>query len=592
MKKNRRMSRLGAISLYLMFLLTLLPVATSPIHVQGALEVEVSGRVVDEDGRGLKNVKIKVYSSEKGYEAYIKSVSTSSNGSFAIYLTVGKEYILRFSKEGYTKETRSVPIRMYETGKISLGDIVLLKALRLSSPILSRVANPGDKLTFSFTVGNIGEQQMTVDLLIMKPEGWTARILDQISEVRKVSLPSGGSLSLNLEVAIPKDALGTYNLTLTATSKIRSSLNFTITVEPPEHPHHDLELWTETPVRIAKAGSSVDFNVEIKNSGAEEAVLNLILEGLPKGWKAHFFHGEGEIACLALKSGDSATIRINIEIPESAEEGDYSFNFTVNTGDFSEEIELKVAVEPIEIERRIGLMCRYPSLTTEAGEAATYEIKVINEGDKEEHIYFSTNFTSPDLDIEFSAREVEVAAGESLSLSVTFVTHRGIAPGEYVIPIIAETEDKQLSDSITLKLHVKGAYRLNLRLTPLNVRVTAGGECEAIASVHNEGQSAVTNVKLEFDAPSGWTVVSKPENILRLEPGRSADFTVTVEPPSDALAADYYVTVTAVSDQTRSTSRDLRVTVEVPTGWGYFGVIAIAIIILTVAGIFLKVRRK
>jgi len=929
MKKVCGMIRLARISAFLIIVLTLLSTLASPIYVQGALKVKVTGRVVDENGQGLKNVKIKAYSSEEGYETYIKSTSTLSDGSFAIDLTVGKEYILRFSKEGYTKEKRSIPIRMYGTGKISLGDIVLLKVLRLSSPILSRVANPGDKLAFPFTISNIGEKTMTVDLLVMKPDGWTAKIFDQISEVRRVSLSSGGSLSLNLEVTIPKDALGTYNLTLMATSnKISSSLNFTITVEPPKHPHYELELWTATPIRIAKAGSSVDFNVEIKNLGAEEAILNLTLEGFPKGWKGHFFYGEGEIACLALKSGDSATIRINMEIPKSAEEGDYSFNFTVNTGDFKRGIELKVIVEPIEIERGIRLACRYPSLTIKAGDTAAYEIKVTNEGGGEEHIYFSTNFTSPDLYIEFSAREVEIAAGESLSLSVTVVTrrriapgeyvipiiaetedkqlsdnitlklqvkgdykmaqlrlsspilsrvanpgdkltfpftvhnigerqmtvdllvtkpegwtarildqisevrrvslpgggslslnlevtipkdalgtynltltaksdngiseslnltvtikppehprrkielwtatpaltakagssvdfnveiknlgaeeailnltleglprgwrahllhgkeeidslalksgdsatirinieipksaeegeysfnltantggfskgiklevevepfeiergirlmcrypsltikagdaatydlivtnkgdedehvyfstnftspdldiefsakevevpageslslsitastHRGIMPGEYVIPIIAETEDKQLSDNITLRLCVKGAYRLTLRLMPLNVRVTAGGECEAIASVHNEGQSTITNVKLEFDAPSGWTVISKPENILRLEPGRSVDFTVTVEPPSDALAADYYVTVTAASDQTRSISRDLRVTVEVPTGWGYLGVIAIAIIILTVAGIFLKIRRK
>ena len=594
MKKVCGMIRLARISAFLIIVLTLLSTVASPIYVQGALKVKVTGRVVDENGQGLKNVKVKAYSSEEGYEAYIKSTSTSSDGSFAIDLTVGKEYILRFSKKGYTKETRSIPIRMYGTGKISLGDIVLLNALRLSSPILSRVANPGDKLTFSFTVRNIGEKTMTVDLLVMKPEGWTAKILDQISEVRKVSLPSGGSLSLNLEVAIPKDALGTHNLTLTATSnnKISSSLNFTITVEPPEQSHHDLELWTVTPVRIAKAGSSVDFNVEIKNSGTEEVVLNLILEGLPTGWKAHFFHGEGEIARLALKSGGSATIRVNIEIPESAEEGDYSFNFTANTGSFSEKIELEITVEPIEIEREIRLICRYPSLTTEAGDAATYDIIVTNKGDKDEHIYFSTNVTSPDLDITFSAREVEVAAGESLSLSVTVATRRGITPGEYTIPIVAETDDKQLSDSITLKMQVKGAYKLTLRLTPLNIRVTAGGESDVIASVHNEGQSTITNIKLEFDVPSGWTVISKPENILRLEPGRSADFTVMVKPPPDALAADYYVTVTAISDQAESTSRDLRVTVEVPTGWGYLGVIAIAIIILAVAGIFWKVRRK
>jgi len=268
MKKDDGMIRTATASLYLIILLTLLPVAASPNHVQGALEVEVSGRVVDEDGQGLENVEIKVYSSEKGYKAYIKSVSTSSNGSFAIYLTVGKEYILRFSKEGYTKETRSIPIRMYGTGEINLGDIVLLKALRLSSPILSRVANPGDKLTFSFTVRNIGEKTMTVDLLIMKPEGWTAKIFDQISEVRKVSLPSGGSLSLNLEVTIPKGALGTYNLTLTATSnnKISSSLNFTIAVEPPEHPHYDLELWTVTPVRILRS-RVMDCNARSNSKG-------------------------------------------------------------------------------------------------------------------------------------------------------------------------------------------------------------------------------------------------------------------------------------------------------------------------------------
>ncbi|RLI39496.1 hypothetical protein DRO64_10455 [Candidatus Bathyarchaeota archaeon] len=456
------------------------------------------------------------------------------------------------------------------------------------------MANPGDKLTFPFTVGNIGEKTMTVDLLITKPEGWMARILDQIGEVRRVSLRSGGTLSLNLEVTIPKDALGTYNLTLTAKSDsgISESLNLTVTIKPPEHPLHKIELWTATPALTAKAGSSVDFNVEIKNSEAEEIVLNLILEGLPDGWKSRLFHGKQEIDSLALKSGESATIRVNIEIPESAEGGEYSFNLTANAGDFSEVIKLEVEVEPIEIERGIRLTCRFPSLTIKAGDAATYDLTVTNKGSMDEHIYFSTNFTSPDLDIEFSAREVEVPAGESLSLSIIASTHRGIMPGEYVIPIIAETGDKQLSDSITLKLQVKGAYRLTLRLMPLNVRVTAGGECEAIASVHNEGQSTITNVKLEFDAPSGWTVISNPENILRLEPGRSAEFTVMVEPPSDTLAADYYVTVTAVSDQTRSTSRDLRVTVEVPTGWGYLGVIAITIIILTVAGIFLKIRRK
>ncbi|MCD6443493.1 carboxypeptidase regulatory-like domain-containing protein [Candidatus Bathyarchaeota archaeon] len=679
-----------------LIILIFLNFTASSINLASAItDYFIRGRVLNENGEGLDDVKVEIYFS--GNDTLYDVTYTNSKGYFRFRHLPSSTYDVYFSKTGYL--TKRVSLEL--THNIDLGEIVLFKALKLYSSVLSCIATSGDEVTLPFTIENMGEEYEVVELSVSKPEGWSVRILeDQVGEVMKVglppssslalqlkvripssftgngsllltatgktsstlnftilvkpmeepkvlrlysevlgrvanageellipfiveselettvtfdvsspegwgtkivdesgeltkiSLPSGGKKLLHLKIDIPKDAIGNYSLKLTAISNsgFSSSLEYAIAVKPPKPPRYDLELWTMTPVQVARAGSSVWFDVELRYSGVEERVFNPLLEGLPTNWRARFFYEEKEITCLALKSEASAVIGVYIEIPENAKEGDYLLNFIVSGGNLSEEIELKVILEPVK--RGIKLDCTYPSLTTEAGTAVTYEITVTNEGDEDELIHFLTNTTSPDLDITFKATEVKVEAGGSLSLPVTVTTCRGITPGEYTIPVIAETKDKQLSDSITLKLKVKGVYKLTLRLTPLNVRVTAGRGCEVTASVYNEGQSTITNVNLEFDAPSGWMVSSKPENILRLEPGRSADFTVEVKPPPDALAADYYITVTATSDQAEPVSRDLRVTVEVPTGWGYFGAIAIIIIILAVIGVFLKFRRK
>ena len=682
----------------LLILLFLNVALSSSINLASAMTYGlICGRVLNESGEGLSDVKVEIYFSD--WDTLYDVVYTDSEGYFCSHRLPSSTYHVHFSKPGYS--TKSISLEITHQ-KIDLGEIVLFEALKLYSPILSCIATSGDEITLPFTMKNIGEEPEVVELSVSKPNGWSVRILeDQVGEVRKVylsphssltlqlkvgipstftgngslllkatgktsstlnftisvkpieeskvlrlysevlgrvtsageellipftveseveatvtfnvsspegwdtkildesggeltkiSLPNGGKKTLHLKIEVPKDAIGNYDLRLTAisNSEFSSSLEYAITVKPPESPHYGLELWTKTPVQIARVGSSIRFDVEVRYSGVEEKLFNLLLEGLPMNWKTSFFYEEKEITCLALEGGGSAVIGVYIEVPEDAKEGDYLLNFRVSGGDLSKEVKLKVVLEPIR--RGIKIDCTYPSLTTEAGNAVTYDITVTNEGDRDEFVHFLTNATSPDLDITFSATGVEVGAGKSSSLSVTVATRRGITPGEYTIPIIVETDDRRLSDSVTLELQVKGAYRLTLELTPLNIRVTAGEECDAIASVRNEGQSTITNVKLEFDTPSGWTVSSKPENVLRLEPGRSVDFTVKVKPPPDALAADYYITVTATSDQAEPASRDLRVTVEVPTGWGYFGVVAIIVIVLAVVGIFWKFRRK
>ncbi len=264
-----------------------------PVYVTGQT-ARVLGRVVDEDGQGLSDVKVETYSSNG---AFVESEYTYSNGDFHVFLQENDKYTLHFSKSGYTKVTKSIYLSNED---IDLGDIVLCKALRLSSPVLSRVASPRDKLMLPFTVSNIGEGSEVVEFSVSKPEGWSTRILDQTGEVTKVHLLTGASLNLQLEVIIPLTSTGNNSLSLTAVGKTKSTLNFTIIVEPSEKPIISCQF----PGKSAAPGETVPFQVRVKNPFGVEMRFRVAISSVPLGWTAFVKSVGGEVVTeMALESG-------------------------------------------------------------------------------------------------------------------------------------------------------------------------------------------------------------------------------------------------------------------------------------------------
>ncbi|NVL93611.1 MAG: carboxypeptidase regulatory-like domain-containing protein, partial [Desulfobacterales bacterium] len=337
--------------------------AMSLIYVNGALTGTVSGRVVDEYGRGMKNVKISVYSSD---EAYVKSGTTSSDGSFNINLDVGKSYTLDFSKEGYAKVTKTATVSFYQE-KVKLGTIVLSKALRLSSPVLSRVASPGEKLTLPFTVSNIGEELETVEFLVAKPEGWSTRVLDQIGEVTKIYLSSDVSMSLQLEIAIPTTSPGDYNLSLTAAGKTSSTLNFTIIVEPLSEPL----IFCQFPGKSAAPGESVKFQVRVKNPFGVRLRFEVAVDSVPNDWMAIVKSAGGEAVTEAnLDSNEFADLIVEVYVPREEADGTYDVAFKASSPVRSENLTLTVNVEKIGAGMGVDLHAMAPYLDAYAGSRA------------------------------------------------------------------------------------------------------------------------------------------------------------------------------------------------------------------------------
>lgn len=185
----------------------------------------VHGLVVDEDGICLDGVLVQVYA-QNG--EFIYSTYTSY-GSFNVFLEYGT-YTLHFTKNGYVKVSKTVSL---QSVSMNLGNITLSKALKLYITSYKLIASPGESFTIPFTLSNVGNNLETVSFLCNVPVGWNARILNSGMEVLSVLVSPGQSLSLQLEVSVPADALAgaKYNLTLMAYGNTNSTINFVVFVK-------------------------------------------------------------------------------------------------------------------------------------------------------------------------------------------------------------------------------------------------------------------------------------------------------------------------------------------------------------------------
>jgi len=194
------------------------------LSAYGASEIScVRGYVVDEDGAILSGVTAEL--SSGGW--IVATASTNSYGYFVMIDVECGTYSLRLKKLGYAEVVKSI---MLQTEYTSLGTTVLFRALKLSTSTLRLVSTLGDQVTIPFTAKNSGEETEVVDFLVSSPNEWSARVMAQSYEVTKVSIASGQSMSLQLEITVPLTALADldYNISLTAIGITNSSLTFTI----------------------------------------------------------------------------------------------------------------------------------------------------------------------------------------------------------------------------------------------------------------------------------------------------------------------------------------------------------------------------
>lgn len=184
----------------------------------------VHGVVVDEEGASISGVTVELVLGD----VVNATAVTNQSGYFGLTAEYGV-YNLTFRKTGYIQVTHNVTLGTPDT---DMNTTMLVRVLRLSTSIVTIIANPGDKVSIPFTTQNIGEETEAVEFSASKPEHWTARILTQGFEVGTVNIASGQSTSCQLEVTVPSTAAEdqNYDVSVTATVGVGVSLNFTVMI--------------------------------------------------------------------------------------------------------------------------------------------------------------------------------------------------------------------------------------------------------------------------------------------------------------------------------------------------------------------------
>ncbi len=591
MRKNHSIRHLGKVVACYLIILTLCS-TIFPVGAVGQQETAtVSGRVVDEDGQGLSDINIKVYSSDG---SYIQSMRTYSNGYFFIYgLPLGK-YTLHFSESDSKYELSIISVSLTSVGQTDLGDIVLLRALRSSSSALSRVERPGNKVLLPFTISNIGEEPEVVEFLVSKPEGWSTKVLDATGEVTKVYLSSGSSLNFQLETRIPSTSTGNNSITLTSVGKTTSTLSFTITVEP----SNDSIISCQFPGKAVEPGGTVVFQVRVKNPFGMETRFSVAVDSVPLNWTTFVKSAGGEaVTEVTLDSGESTDIIVEATPTVTAMIGEYKILVKAESSDVKVITFLPLNIHLTEAEEEIEVAATFLEVTAKAGEVVKYPITIINSGETDTRLFISVVEPPTDWKVAFKSDTVEVSslylkAGGSENLIVEVTPPSSVNISSYLVQVQVESADGTSSIRLDLKANIIGSYDLSLAPSTLLTSATVGGATTLTAKLTNMGQTPMTSLKLNVDAPQGWDVFITPAQIESLKPRESYTFTIVVEIPDDTVAGDYLLTLTGLSDQAESDKVQIRVTASASTSWGMAGIGIIAVILGGLIVVFKKFSRR
>jgi len=398
-----------------------------------------------------------------------------------------------------------------------------------------------------------------------------------------------------------------------------SSLAQTEQVEKLER---DFLIYSQFSNLVLEEGQSVDLDVKFINQGEnpEAITVELVADPEAEGWEIALRNESWrgfkvrQINLLSQDPDNSRTLNLHIEAPKEIEEGQKlkSYTFTIKgettDGQLARSLDIVVAaIGKVEEEVKketdeIKLSTKYPVVEAPSGKSMKYEIEVKNQTDEDQVMDFAVDLPlgwrasiSPRFreDETISAIKINKAGTETIMLTVN--TPFAAEKDEYGLKFMAKAGE--LEKSLDLKAIVTGTYVMNVGTETGNLKLStiSGEEKDFTFYIWNEGSATIDNVTFFSTAPQGWEIKFNPEKMAELpsvvQTNQPEKISMTVKVPQNTVPGDYMITVNAagVQDQKKI---EFRTTVQVPTKWGWIGVLIILAILIFLLSIFLKLRRR
>jgi uncharacterized membrane protein len=555
--------------------------------------INVYGTVVDPNNNPIWSVSVYIYDS---YGSLVTQTQTSSAGGFLVALNPGT-YKAQLDKVGY--EYKSITFNVPSTGPVYLGTITLGYSLSLSVALTYLKVNCLSEVSIPITISEKGSRNELVNLSAEVPEGWSAGIYLGQTEVCGLTLAPNQVQNLNLELRVPYNSSGLYNVTIIASGWTIQNETISVYVN-----NVDPQLLTSTYSTIkAMPDSTVNFDLVISNKLSERFSGVVSIE-LPNGWIGSVVNSAdgSNLYGISLDPGSFIKATAALQVPGNITSGDYIVTVKLKGVDpyFVSKLQLHVVVAqgaPV-----VKLHTDSPYLDAYAGQAVSFPVDVKNVGDANGII--SINLKGLPSGYSWMAKDssgnvlskLYLKAGEDKNLKIVVSTPPLAEPS--VLSFALEANSSNSYDNLSLSLGILGSYSINYVTQSFYVESTAGSTTTFQVQVQNTGYSTLTNVKINLaNIPSSFDVQVDPNLVLLLKPQDTATFTITITTTADVSAGDYYITLglTAdqlTADQTSSLVRALHVYVKQSSIAVYVGVGIVLVVLAALIIVYRKYGRR
>lgn len=345
------------------------------------------------------------------------------------------------------------------THKVPLTVEAAYKNWELIAPYYPEVSSfAGGTLLIPVRIRNTLQQPCVINVSVVPPEGWTAVLLLNSTQVSSLRLDPGESLLAQLSVAVPEGTeTGNFVITLRAVALDVVSLS-TVLVRV-EASYDRLRVETSSPFVIARPGDSVAFPLKIANDGTRASIARFAVEGLPAGysWSARDANGN-TISAIIIPPRASQTISLVVSIPSAASPTAFSFVFEATGQNSSSRIKLGVNIAG---KPSINILTQNWSVELTSGSSSVYQLLIENNGQiplQEIKIELGGGLPAGlRVDIE-PARVVNLQPGGTAVFMLTIVASSELEPGVYFVPLAISSEGARVERMLAVSVRAGGGF--------------------------------------------------------------------------------------------------------------------------------------
>lgn len=329
----------------------------------------------------------------------------------------------------------------------------------------------------------------------------------------------------------------------------------------------------DPPARTARPGEAVVYDVMFRNLNdipsnpfftPPPLTYDISVAGIPDSW--HIFPDSFQIG------GKSTTRQFRVEADPLATPGDYTFTITATHDGVSDSVQGRLTLAgdvftPYADARGISGSIQPASLSVGRGNAAVYDIEVINTGVSEETLTLEIDSFNlpPGTTAIFSQDTLVIPPGPDSrrELTLTVVPPVGSAPDRYFLSVFAQSADFELFVDLSTEMIVL-EQGVEVAITP-----TTGSPASTFdLAVTNTGEVTDT-FDLSISAP--WAILSAlGSTFVTLGAGESQTIPITVGASNFTLPGALPLVATATSQTESGVTDSAAAAVETPELRGLF----------------------